>query len=119
MSKDYDDYQLYSANSELCLDKQEYDSVVEVKEELRLIPNVFEGNFACFDNSTFDHEYSDLTIIKKILNCKPRLFLHEAKDNNSLSLAYFFYDNYLVLVGVGPTSSTTSTPGMPSVHNYK
>lgn len=119
MSKDYDDYQLYSANSELCLDKQEYDSVVEVKEELRLIPNVFEGNFVCFDNSTFDHEYSDLTIIKKILNCKPRLFLHEAKDNNSLSLAYFFYDNYLVLAGVGPTSSTTSTPGMPSVHNYK
>ena len=62
MSKDYDDYQLYSVNSELCLDKQEYDSVVEVKEELRLIPNVFEGNFACFDNSTFDHEYSDLTL---------------------------------------------------------
>lgn len=123
MKKEYEDYHLYNAYSGLCLDKQEYDNISEVKKEINLIPNVFDGEFKCFGGSTFTKVFDDLTIVNKILKCKPKIFLHEAYDSfwQTMSKAYFFYDEFLVIVGVGDILDNKSTiqPGTTTIKNYK
>jgi hypothetical protein len=106
-SKERDEeFRLYKEFSGVCVDEIEYNNIMYSGIIPKELDEIFAGSYSVIKRSCFDNYNGELA--RKIASHEEQVFLHDASHQfSSLSNAYFFYKDFIVIVSVGAVCSNT------------
>lgn len=108
-------YDLYEEYSGLCVEEKDYFRIINSGLVPNNLENIFDGEFTSLKSaSVFEG-----SLYKTIINSGAVIFLHKSdKEFSELSKAYFFYQDFLVIIPVGKLNYSSNVGKKNDSYTY-